>query len=81
MIRGVAVVWMPIQNIERAKGFYRDTLELRIANEDSSHLPIALEDLDLPSSLLLAPSRKLFAAVGAVSPYLLQVGHQRLDAG
>jgi catechol 2,3-dioxygenase-like lactoylglutathione lyase family enzyme len=32
--RGVAVVWMPIQDIERAKGFYRDTLGLQITNEN-----------------------------------------------
>jgi len=34
MLEGVAVVWMPVQDIERAKGFYRDTLGLRITNED-----------------------------------------------
>jgi predicted enzyme related to lactoylglutathione lyase len=27
-------VWMPVQNIERAKKFYRDTLGLQITNED-----------------------------------------------
>jgi predicted enzyme related to lactoylglutathione lyase len=26
MLRGVAVVWMPVENIERAKSFYRDLL-------------------------------------------------------
>ncbi len=34
MLEGVAVVWMPVQDIERAKGFYRDTLGLQITNED-----------------------------------------------
>ncbi len=34
MLRGVAVVWMPVQDTERAKGFYRDTLGLQITNED-----------------------------------------------
>lgn len=34
MIQGVAVVWMPVEDIERAKGFYRDTLGLQITNED-----------------------------------------------
>ena len=34
MLEGVAVVWMPVQDIERAKGFYRDTLGLPITNED-----------------------------------------------
>ena len=34
MIHGVAVVWMPVEDIERAKGFYRDTLGLPIQQED-----------------------------------------------
>ena len=34
MIQGVAVVWMPVEDIERAKGFYRDTLGLPIQKED-----------------------------------------------
>ena len=34
MLEGVAVVWMPVQDIERAKGFYGDTLGLQITNED-----------------------------------------------
>jgi predicted enzyme related to lactoylglutathione lyase len=34
MLEGVAVVWMPVQDIERAKGFYSDTLGLPITNED-----------------------------------------------
>jgi predicted enzyme related to lactoylglutathione lyase len=34
MLEGVAVVWMPVQDIERAKGFYRNTLGLEITNED-----------------------------------------------
>src|SRR5918997_6061065 len=34
MIRGVAVVWMPVEDIERAKGFYQDTLGLAIQKED-----------------------------------------------
>ena len=34
MLQGVAVVWMPVEDIERARGFYRDTLMLPIKNED-----------------------------------------------
>src|ERR671921_2363056 len=34
MIKGVAVVWMPVEDIERAKGFYHDTLGLVIQKED-----------------------------------------------
>ena len=33
MLKGVAVVWMPVQDIERAKGFYGDTLGLQSTNE------------------------------------------------
>ena len=34
MLKGVAVVWMPVKDIERAKGFYRDTLGLELTKED-----------------------------------------------
>lgn len=34
MVGGVAVVWMPVRDIERAKGFYGDTLGLTVTNED-----------------------------------------------
>jgi len=34
MLEGVAVIWMPVEDIERAKGFYGDTLGLTITNED-----------------------------------------------
>ncbi len=34
MLRGVAVVWLPVEDIERVKNFYRDTLGLAIKNED-----------------------------------------------
>ena len=34
MLSGVAVVWMPVQDIERAKSFYGNTLGLSITKED-----------------------------------------------
>ena len=34
MLSGVAVVWMPVQDIERAKNFYGNTLGLPITKED-----------------------------------------------
>lgn len=34
MLKGVAVVWMPVQDIDRAKSFYRDTLGLELTKED-----------------------------------------------
>jgi predicted enzyme related to lactoylglutathione lyase len=34
MLRGITVVWIPVQDIERVKGFYKDTLGLPINKED-----------------------------------------------
>ena len=34
MVEGVAMIWMPVQDIGRAKGFYRDILGLPIKYED-----------------------------------------------
>jgi len=34
MLKGVAVVWMPVQDIDRAKNFYENTLGLPITKED-----------------------------------------------
>lgn len=34
MIEGVATIWMPVENAERAKGFYRDTLELPLVKDE-----------------------------------------------
>jgi predicted enzyme related to lactoylglutathione lyase len=47
MLRGIAVVWMPVQDIERAKGFYRDTLGLRITNEDGDWAEVDANGLTL----------------------------------
>lgn len=34
MLKGVAVVWMPVEDIERAKDFYGNTLGLPVTKED-----------------------------------------------
>jgi predicted enzyme related to lactoylglutathione lyase len=34
MLKGVAVVWMPVEDIDRAKDFYGSTLGLDITKED-----------------------------------------------
>ena len=34
MVKGVANIWMPVEDIQRATGFYRDTLGLELAKED-----------------------------------------------
>ena len=33
-VKGVATVWVPVQDMERAVGFYRDTLGLEVTRED-----------------------------------------------
>src|SRR5215208_8282054 len=47
MLRGVAVVWMPVQDIDRAKGFYRDTLGLRITNVEGEWAEVDANGLTL----------------------------------
>ena len=47
MFRGVAVVWMPVQDIERAKGFYQDTLGLQITKEDGDWAEVDANGLTL----------------------------------
>jgi predicted enzyme related to lactoylglutathione lyase len=47
MLRGIAVVWLPVQDIERAKGFYRDTLGLQITNEDGDWAEVDANGLTL----------------------------------
>ena len=34
MLKGVAVVWMPVLDIDRAKNFYQENLGLTLTNED-----------------------------------------------
>ncbi len=47
MLGGIAVVWMPVQDIERAKGFYRDTLGLPITKEDGDWAEVDANGLTL----------------------------------
>ena len=47
MLKGVAVVWMPVRDIERAKGFYRDTLGLQITNEDGEWAEVDADGLTI----------------------------------
>ena len=47
MLEGVAVVWMPAQDIERAKSFYKGTLGLRITNEDGGWAEVDANGLTL----------------------------------
>jgi catechol 2,3-dioxygenase-like lactoylglutathione lyase family enzyme len=34
MVQGVAAVWLPVDDMERAVGFYRDTLGLRVTRQE-----------------------------------------------
>jgi predicted enzyme related to lactoylglutathione lyase len=47
MLEGVAVIWMPVQDIERAKSFYGNTLGLRITNEDGDWAEVDANGLTL----------------------------------
>ena len=47
MLEGVAVIWMPVQDIERAKSFYGDTLGLQITNEDGDWAEVDANGLTL----------------------------------
>ena len=47
MLRGIAVVWMPVQDIQRAKAFYRDTLGLPITKEDGAWAEVDVNGLTL----------------------------------
>jgi len=57
MLEGVAVVWMPVQDIERAKGFYRDTLGLQITNEDRDWAEVDANGLTLDAALVIKAFR------------------------
>lgn len=35
MVQGVAAVWLPVEDMERAVGFYRDTLGLAVSRQES----------------------------------------------
>lgn len=35
MIAGVANVWMPVENVDRARKFYSETLELSLVKDDN----------------------------------------------
>jgi predicted enzyme related to lactoylglutathione lyase len=47
MLRSVAVVWMPVEDIERAKSFYRDILGLAIQNEDGPWAEVNANELTI----------------------------------
>jgi len=47
MLKGVANIWMPVQDIERAKGFYQDTLGLQITKEDGDWAEVDANGLTL----------------------------------
>ena len=46
-MRGVAVVWMPVQDVGRAKNFYQDTLGLQITKEDGDWVEVDANGLTI----------------------------------
>ena len=56
MIKGVAAVWLPVEDMERAVGFYSDTLGLDVQEQDgdwsevdANGLKIGLNGTESPS--------------------------------
>ena len=73
MVEGVAVVWMPVEDIERAKGFYRDALGLTIQNEDGPWAEVDANGLTIGLNLLryLIRSAPFFTSLRCSSTYSL----------
>jgi predicted enzyme related to lactoylglutathione lyase len=47
MLNGVATVWVPVEDIERATGFYRDTLELEVVDHDGDWAEVTANGLTI----------------------------------
>jgi predicted enzyme related to lactoylglutathione lyase len=47
MLNGVATVWVPVEDIERATGFYRDTLELDVVDHDGDWAEVTANGLTI----------------------------------
>jgi len=47
MIEGVASVWVPVDDMERAIGFYRDTLGLDVADHDGEWAEVQANTLKI----------------------------------
>ena len=47
MVKGVATVWLPVTDIERAVGFYRDTLGLSVSSQQPEWAELEAEGLKI----------------------------------
>ena len=47
MIKGVATVWLPVEDIERATGFYSETLDLEVTNHDGDWAEVKADGLTI----------------------------------
>ncbi len=47
MLSGVATVWVPVDDLDRALGFYGDTLGLEIQNHDGDWGEVTANDLTI----------------------------------
>jgi predicted enzyme related to lactoylglutathione lyase len=47
MVSGIATVWVPVSDIERAVGFYRDTLGLEAQDHDGDWAEVTADGLTI----------------------------------
>ena len=47
MIGGVATVWIPVQDVDRAVGFYRDALEFQVKQQDETWAEVDADGLTI----------------------------------
>ena len=47
MLNGVATVWVPVEDMERATGFYRDKLELEVVDHDGDWAEVTANGLTI----------------------------------
>jgi predicted enzyme related to lactoylglutathione lyase len=47
MINGVATVWVPVEDLERAVGFYSDSLGLEVQNHDGDWAEVQADGLTI----------------------------------
>lgn len=47
MVKGVATVWVPVEDMSRAIGFYRDTLGLEVQDHDGDWAEVQADGLTI----------------------------------
>ena len=55
-VSGVATVWLPVKDVERAVGFYRDVLGMQVENQDGDWAEVTANDLKIGLNASESPS-------------------------